>query len=311
LNRLVQIRDMPPALADRAFTELLYRGHPYGHLSIGREESLRQLSVPEVKAFHRQVYVPDGATIIAAGDASHDELRSLISAAFAGWNGRDTLAVSVAGVEAAPPPPPSRLAILHRPSAGQSELRIGHVSIPRSAADYAHLLVLNMVLGGQFVSRINMNLREDKGYTYGARTSFDARRGPGPFVLQASVQSDATADAIKEGLREIEEIRGARPVSRAELETGRAALTRGFARNFETAEQVARAAAQMALHDLPEDYYTSFVPRMLAITETDVTAAAHRHLHPDQMLTVIVGDRDKVGSSLDSLGLGDPMILES
>ena len=311
LNRLVQIRDMPPALADRAFTELLYRGHPYGHLSIGREESLRQLAVAEVKAFHRQVYVPDGATIIAAGDASHDELRGLISAAFGGWTGRDTLMLSPKEVEAAPPPPPSHLAILHRPSAGQSELRIGHVSIARSATDYPHLLVLNMVLGGQFVSRINMNLREDKGYTYGARTSFDARRGPGPFVLQASVQSDATADAIREGLREIEEIRGTRPVSRAELETGRAALTRGFARNFETAEQVARAAAQMALHDLPNDYYSSFVPRMLAMNETDVTAAAHRHLHPDQMLTVVVGDRDKVGASLDSLGLGNAMVLET
>jgi zinc protease len=100
-------------------------------------------------------------------------------------------------------------------------------------------------------------------------------------------------------------------VSRAELETGRAALTRGFARNFETAEQVARAAAQMALHDLPNDYYSSFVPRMLAMNETDVTAAAHRHLHPDQMLTVVVGDRDKVGASLDSLGLGNAMVLET
>ncbi len=309
LNRLVQIRDMPPALADRAFTELLYRGHPYGHLSIGTEDSLRQLTLAEVQAFHRQVYVPDGATVIAAGDASHDELRDLASTAFANWSGRDSLVVPRA-VEARPPEPSSRLAILHRPGAGQSELRIGHVSVARSAVDYPHLLVLNMVLGGQFVSRINMNLREDKGYTYGARTSFDARRGPGPFVLQASVQSDATADAIQEGLREIDEIRGARAVSRAELETGRAALTRGFARNFETAEQVARAAAQMALHDLPDDYYSTFVPRILGIDETEVTSAAHRHLHPDRMLTVVVGDRDKVGASLESLGLGTPQILE-
>jgi predicted Zn-dependent peptidase len=311
LNRLVQIRDMPPALADRAFTELLYRGHPYGHLSIGREESLRQLSLPEITNFHHQVYVPEGATIIAAGDASHDELVGMVSEAFAGWSGRDSLSSTHSRVESIPPAPAARLAILHRPSAGQSELRIGHVSIARSAPDYAPLLVLNMVLGGQFVSRINMNLREDKGYTYGARTSFDARRGPGPFVLQASVQSDATADAIKEGMREIDEIRGSRPVTRAELETGRAALTRGFARNFETAEQVARAAAQMALHDLPDDYYSSFVPRILAIDENDVTAAAARHLHPQQMLTVVVGDRDKIGSSLDALGLGTPLALES
>ena len=239
------------------------------------------------------------------------ELRDLVSTAFADWSGHDPAETSAQSVDVPPPEPQSRLAILHRPAAGQSELRIGHVSVARSAIDYPQLLVLNMVLGGQFVSRINMNLREEKGYTYGARTSFDARRGPGPFVLQASVQSDATADAIREGLREIDEIRGARPVSRAELETGRAALTRGFARNFETAEQVARAAAQMALHDLPDDYYSTFVRRILAIDEREVTLAAHRHLHPARMLTVVVGDRDKVGASLESLGLGTPQVLET
>lgn len=311
LNRLVQIRDMPPALADRAFTELLYRGHPYGHLAIGTEASLRRLSLNDIVDFHQRAYGPAGATVVAAGDASHDELVALIAAAFDAWTGHDRIPVSDSVMAAVPPAPPARLAILHRPGAGQSELRIGHVSIARSAADYPPLLVLNMVLGGQFVSRINMNLREEKGYTYGARTSFDARRGPGPFVLQASVQSDATADAIREGIREIDEIRGARPVTFDELETGRAALTRGFARNFETAEQVARATAQMALHDLPNDYYSTFVPAILSIDETAATAAAARHLHPDRLLTVVVGDRDRIGSSLDDLGMGDPMSLET
>ena len=198
---------------------------------------------------------------------------------------------------------------MHKAGAAQSELRIGHMSVPRSAPDYLHLLVLNMVLGGQFVSRINMNLREDKGYTYGARTSFDARRGPGPFLLQASVQADATTASIRESLKEIADVRGARPVTRAELETGRAALTRGYPRNFETAEQVARAAAQMSLHDLPEDYYSTFVPKVLALDEAAVTDAARRHLDPDRMLTVVVGDRDRVAASLEELGLGAPVDL--
>ena len=136
---------------------------------------------------------------------------------------------------------------------------------PRSTPDYHALLVLNMVLGGQFVSRINMNLREDKGYTYGARTSFDFRRGPGPFVLQASVQSEVTVEAIREALSEIRAIRGDRPVTREELETGRAALTRGYPRNFETAEQISRGAAQLALYELADDYFTTFVPKVLAV----------------------------------------------
>ena len=172
-------------------------------------------------------------------------------------------------------------------------------AVPRATPDYHALLVLNMVLGGQFVSRINMNLREDKGYTYGARTSFDFRRGPGPFVLQASVQSEATVDAIREALGELRAIRGDRPVTRAELETGRAALTRGYPRNFETAEQISRGAAQLALYDLPDDYFSTFVPKILAVDEADSHARRHeQHIDPSRLLTVIVGDREKVGPAL-------------
>ena len=308
LNRLVQMRDMPPVLADRALTEMLYRDHPYGHLAIGREGSLRELTLPAVKTFHQDAYVPAAATIVIAGDATHAELLALVTDAFGSWSAVNSgpPAVPVATV---PAPPSARLALLHRPGSAQSELRLGHVSVARSHPDYVHLLVLNMVLGGQFVSRINMNLREDKGYTYGARTSFDARRGPGPFVLQASVQSDATADAIREALREVEEIRGSRPITADELDTGRAALTRGYARNFETAEQVARAAAQLAIHELPNDYYDTFVPRVLAVDEHAATDAARRHLMPDRMLTVVVGDRDRVSAGLESLGFGAPVDL--
>ena len=308
LNRLVQMRDMPPVLADRALTELLYRDHPYGHLAIGREASLRGLRLDAVREFHQQSYVASDATVVIAGDATHDELLAMVAGAFTSWPVRPAGngAVSVAGE---PAPPEARLALLHRPGSAQSELRLGHVSVARSHPDYVQLLVLNMVLGGQFVSRINMNLREDKGYTYGARTSFDARRGPGPFVLQASVQSDATAAAIRESLREVEEIRGARPITADELDIGRAALTRGYARNFETAEQVARAAAQLAIHDLPDDYYDTFVPRVLAVDEDAATAAARRHLFPERMLTVVVGDRERVGAGLETLGFGVPVDL--
>jgi zinc protease len=186
-------------------------------------------------------------------------------------------------------PAGERLALLHRAGAAQSELRVGHVAAARNTPDYLALVALNMVLGGQFVSRINMNLREGKGYTYGARTSFEFRRGRGPFVLAASVQSDATADAVHEIFSEIRAIRGERPVTRAELDLGRAALTRGYPRNFETAEQV-----------------RTFVPRVLALDEADLTRAAEKHIDPSQLLTVIVGDREKVAPTLARLALGEP-----
>ena len=306
LHRLLQLRDLPPALADRVFAQLLYRNHPYGHLPIGTEGSLRAIGVRDIAAFHRRAYSPARATLIAVGDAAHDRLAEAAERAFGAWQ---------AAADGEPPrdpdsygtpvPPTNRLALVHRAAAAQSELRIGHVALARRTPDYHAALVLNMVLGGQFVSRINMNLREDKGYTYGARTAFEFRRAPGPFVLQASVQSDVTADAVREALAEVRAIRGDRPVTREELELGRAALTRGYPRNFETADQVARAAAQLALYGLPDDYFNTFVPRVLALDERAVTRVAAEHIDPSRLLTVIVGDREKLARPLAALELGE------
>jgi predicted Zn-dependent peptidase len=305
LNRLLQLKDMPPALADRAFAQMLYRGHPYGHLPIGSEGALRALMIRDITAFHRRAFIPSRTTVIAVGDASHEALQKSVQRAFDAWSADEAEPVADPETFAPAPAPPARLALVHRPGAAQSELRVGHVALPRRTADYHAALVANMILGGQFVSRINMNLREDKGYTYGARTAFEFRRAPGPFVLHASVQSDATADALKESLAEIRAIRGDRPVTQQELELGRASLTRGYPRSFETADQIARAAAQLALYDLPDDYFTTFVPKVLALTEQAVTAVAAKHIDPDRLVAVIVGDRDKLAPSLRALDLGD------
>ncbi len=301
LNRLTQLRDVPSAVAERVFVERLYGRHPYGHLSIGTEASLSALTVEDVKAFLDTRYDPAFATRFGVGGGSPPQLAALGEQAFGQWPAAPHRRRADRSTPA-PPPPADRLVMVHRPGAAQSEIRIGHVSVTRSTPDYHALITLNMILGGQFVSRINMNLREKKGYTYGARTSFDVRRGTGPFVLQAGVQLEATTDAIKEAIGELEAIRGERPVTRDELLLGRAALTRGYPRNFETGEQIARGAAQLALYDLPEDYFSTFVPTVLSLTEADVTRAAVTYIHPERLLTVIVGDRDKVGPALEALG---------
>ena len=305
LNRLLQMKDMPPALADRAFTQLLYRNHPYGHLPIGSEGALRALMIRDISAFHRRAVVPSRTTVIAVGDASHDDLAAATRAAFEGWTAEPDGPIADPESFPDPPPPPSKLALVHRPGAPQSELRLGHVALPRRSPDYHAALVANMILGGQFVSRINLNLREDKGYTYGARTAFEFRRGRGPFVLHASVQPDATADALREAIGEIRALRGDKPITRSELELGRASLTRGYPRNFETADQIARGAAQLALYGLPDDYFSTFVPKVLALTEEDVTAAAVKHIDPARLLAVVVGDREKLMPALKGLDLGD------
>jgi zinc protease len=309
-NRLRQLRDVPSALADRAFAPLLYGDHPYGHLAIGTEAALQQISADQVRDFHRQAYRPGDATLIVAGDGAHAELADAAAEAFGSWDGARP---PDPGIHAAlqralevPSAAPSHLAIIDRTGAAQSELRIGHVAVPRSTPDYPSLLLLNMVLGGQFVSRINMNLREDKGYTYGARTTFDFRRGPGPFQLQASVQTGATSAAIHEVVKEIEEIAASRPVTAAEMSLARAALTRGYPRNFETAEQIARSVAQLALYGLPDDYFERFVPTIAALELDALARVAETHLHPSRLVALVVGDRAVIEPTLGALPFGEP-----
>jgi zinc protease len=311
VNRLLQLREMPPAVAERTFLRLLFGEHPYGHLPIGTEDSLRGMAIAEPVAFHRRMYDPSRISVIAAGNTSHDELLALVERAFGSWRPDapraypDPAAMPVAEAS----PAPDRVFVVQRSGAAQSELRIGHVGVSRTSPDYHALVTLNLVLGGQFVSRINTNLRERKGYTYGARTTFDFRRGPGPFVLHASVQPDATGEAIREAMSELHAIRGTRPVTAEELALGRASITRGYPRNFETAEQVTRAIAQLALYDLPNDYFTRFVPTVMALTPDDLTRAANQHIHPDRLVTVVVGDREKIDGSFAGAGLGEPVAV--
>jgi predicted Zn-dependent peptidase len=310
-ERLRQMRDLAGVLADRAFARTLYGRHPYGHPTLGTDSSLAALSIADLRSFHRGVFQPDEATLVVAGDRSEADLLDAAERVFGAWTQIGQPPVDRSAALAAPSPAPSAtLAAIHRPGAAQTEVRIGHVAAARSTPDYHALVLLNGVLGGQFVSRVNLNLREDKGYTYGVRTGFDLRRGRGPFVLQTSVGTDVTAPAIREAHREIRDIIEARPVTPDELAQSRASLSLGYPRGFETAQQVSRSVAQLALHGLPDSYFEEFVPRLSATTLSDVAAAARRHLRPEALATVIVGDLDKIGYSLASLELGEVRILE-
>ena len=314
ITRLSQMSDVPSAVANRVFTKSLFREHPYGHMAIGTEDSLRLISVDEVVAFHRDRYMPSKTTLVAVGSLSHEQLLQAVTGAFCGEEGETHTPLSVEvdfslGVSsfAQPSPPVERMLVVNRPSAAQSELRIGHVTVSRDTPDYHALLVLNMILGGQFVSRINLNLREDKGYTYGARTAFDLRRACGIFALHSSVQTRVTADAIREVLAEFQMIRDGRPVTESELDSARAALTRGYPQRFETVTQIARAVAHLVLYNLPDDSVSQFVPHILKVDLKTVRRVAISHLDPENLLTVIVGDRDKIFPTLNQLGFGHPI----
>jgi predicted Zn-dependent peptidase len=311
-ERLRQMRDHAGMLADRTFARTLYGRHPYGHPTLGTDASLASMTPDDLRRFHRSMFRPEGATLVVAGDRDEEDLIARAEAVFRHWSVAPESAAADRDAALATPPagPAGTLVAIRRPGAAQTEIRIGHVAAARSTPDYHALILLNGVLGGQFVSRVNLNLREDKGYTYGARTGFDLRRGEGPFVLQTSVGTGVTADAIREAHRELHDIRDARPVEDDELAQSRASLTLGYPRGFETAQQVARSVAQLALHDLPDTYFEEFVPRLSTTTLADVNEVARRYLQPEKMTTVLVGDLDKIGDSLGSLGLGETRVVE-
>jgi predicted Zn-dependent peptidase len=307
LDRLRQLKDVASAVAEHVFLKLVYGGHPYGHLAIGSDASLQRVSLDDVTAFHRSSIQPAAATLVVCGALRHAALAREAEAAFGGWTSGPPPAAGPAVADLAPPAAPrARLAIVPREGAAQSELRIGHLATGRVTPDYPALLVMNAVLGGQFVSRINLKLREEKGYTYGARTGFDWRRGPSPFTLQTSVDTASTADAIADALGEIAAIRGPRPPSTDELSLAKASLTRGYPRGFETAQQVARSVAQLALYGLPDTYFAEFVGKVNAVTVEEVMSAASRHIDPSKLATLIVGDHTAIAESLRRLDLGDP-----
>jgi predicted Zn-dependent peptidase len=310
LDRLRQLKDVASAVAERTFLRLLYGAHPYGHLAIGTDASLRRISPDDVVSFHARSLQPSHATLIVCGAMSHAELLREAEQAFGGW-------VSIAGgardgspVAAIAPVADgvTRLAVVQREGAAQSELRIGQLATSRVTPDYPALLVMNAVLGGQFVSRVNLKLREEKGYTYGARTSFEWRRGISPFTLQTSVHTASTADAIADSLAEIGAVRGMRPPSDEEMLLARASLTRGYPRGFETAQQVARSVAVLSLYGLPDSYFEEFVPKINAVTSTDVIEAAKRYLDPARLTTLVVGDYSAIAEPLRRLNLGEPQM---
>ena len=311
LERLRQMKDHAGAMADRAFARVLYGSHPYGHLSLGTEAALNAMTVEATRALHAAMFTPAGATLVVVGDRPEDELLDEAASMFGPWRAATTTLPIDRDAALTPPPvePEVRLAVVSRPGAAQSELRIGHACAPRSTPDYHVLLILNTILGGDFVSRLNLNLREQKGYTYGVRTGFNLRRGVGPFVMQTSVGTDVTSAALQEAWREIRDIAGTRPVTDQEVAQAFASVSKGYPRGFETAGQVARSVAQLALHGLPDSYFEQFVPTLSQVNVADVTAAARRYLEEAKMTTVIVGDLDKIAGSLAALGFGPHRVL--
>jgi zinc protease len=300
VSGLQQQRDNANAIASVVYASLLYgHGHPYGHPLVGNEGSLNALTEQDVRRFYETYYRPNNAALVVTGDVNPALLIPKLERAFAGWKAGEL--PPAANVSAPAPRDGAMIYLVDRPGAAQSVIQIGQVGVARSTADYFPLVVLNSVLGGAFVSRVNLNLREDKGYTYGARTSFDYRAGPGPFTASAGVQTAVTKGSVVEFLKELRGIRGDRPVTEKELSYFKESLIRGYPRGFETNEQIANRLSDVVLYGLPDDYFDNYIMRIRGVTLADVTRAANRYLDPSRMAILIVGDRKVIEPDLRSL----------
>jgi zinc protease len=300
-DRITHIRlqkDVPNSLALKAFFKALYgQEHPYGFTEIGTEESNRAISREALVRFWQEGYAPQHSALVVAGDLTETELLRLAEVKFGSWAGTANRVLPPAKVQGKG----RRVILIDKPGTPQSVLRIGHIGVERAHPDYVPLDVMNTALGGLFSSRINLNLRERHGFTYGASSAFVFRRGPGPFVVATGVRADATAQAITEIFSEIARMRDTEP-SPEEMALAKDSIARSLPGLFETTSDTVSSIGQLFAHNLAEDYYRSLPKRIDRVTAAEVREVASKHLKPEEMVVVVVGDKNTVGPQLESLG---------
>jgi zinc protease len=298
---LLQIESEPRALADHEFESFIFS--PSSRFAVpsgGSKLSVPQISNSDISQLYEQMYSPSEITFVVAGDVTFAQAQDRLSKRFERWPKREGNSEQRQNEIAYTS---RRLRIVDKADASQSELRVGHAGIPRRHPDYFPVVVMNAILGGLFGSRINLNLREAHGYTYGASSYFDWRRDAGPFVISTAVQTEVTAAALGEILAEIARIRE-QAVSASELSLAKDYLDGVFPIRYETTASVAAALANMVVHDLPRDYFDTYRKHIQAVTAGQVLDAARSHIHPEQMQTLIVGHSAAVSEPVSRLGLG-------
>jgi zinc protease len=300
LADILQSRSEPGRLADEWFLRAVYADDsPYARLSAGTPETVEPLTVEQARAHHARHWRPDRAHLVVAGPVDIDDVERAAAATLGDWDGTSpghrTIPVADRGGR--------RIVIVDRPGSVQSELRVGHVGIERSHPDYFAALVMAAVLGGTYSSRLNQRLREELGYTYHARAAFDMRRAAGPFSARAAVQTEVTADAVRETLALVEGMQAA-PPAEAELRHVIDFLVGIFPLRFETTGGAAAGIEPIAVYGLDHDWWATYRDRIEAVGPVQVHDAAVDLLRPADALIVLAGDAARVGPDLEAADLG-------
>ena len=294
MTALMQEADRGPVMADRAFAAIVFgESHPYGNTTSGTPEAVESLTRDDVVNFWKTRYRPNNATLVMVGDLTVAEAEQRALAAFGSWERGEVPAPVAAAPQAANG---TTIYIVDKPKAAQTSFRIGSVGVARSTKDYFPLMVMNTALGGSFTSRLNQNLRETKGYTYGAGSSFSMRRQPGPFVANAEVVAEKTDSALVEFMKELNRIRT--PIPAAELAKTKRYLQLGYAERFESTRDIAMQVAGLAPFDLPLSTLGAYNSGVGAVTGADVQRVARQYLDPSKLAIVVAGDRATIEPAL-------------
>jgi zinc protease len=307
IAEILQRRTDPQALAGEAVARFIFApesrlARPLG----GTAASVERITRPDLQRFHAEHFSAQAASMVVVGDIEPETAIGLLDARFGAWPGG---VHARAHHEVRPRTEEPQVVVVHRPGAVQSEIRVGHLGASRSTDDYFPLLIMNAILGGMFTSRLNLNLRERHGYTYGASSAFAMRREPGSFAVGTAVQTEVTAAAVREILGELGRIRDA-TVSDAELEDARNFFAGVFPLRLQTADAIANRLTELLVYDLPPDYFDTYRDRVLAVTADDVLQAAQRHVRPDHAAVVVVGDADAIRDGLETLGIAPVRVVE-
>ena len=299
IGNLAQQRENAGAVAARVEAAALYGPkHPYGYIQLGTEAALKATTRADLQRFWQQHYVPNNAALIVSGDITESELKALAEAKFGAWKAGEV----APSVTALPATSKARLILVDKPGAPQTALRLSTIAVDRKTPDYAPLQVMNAALGGLFTSRLNTNLREEKGYTYGVRSQFQYRSAPGPFAIAASVRTDVTGPAVSETLKEIRAMI-ARPLSSKELSNARNSQVLSLPGQFDTNASISASMANTYVYNLGLDYYTTLPQRFASVTDKQVQQAARKYLQPEKLTIIGVGDQAKIAPQLSKLKL--------
>jgi zinc protease len=308
LTDLLQAKADPRRRAEEAFVGAIYAPtSPYHRPAGGLAATVETLTDARLRELHARNADPARAAIVVAGEIEPDAVVADVEARFGDWHAATTAAAPGA-IDDTSAVDERFVTVVHRPGSVQTEIRVGHPAIPRRHPDFHAVSVMGAILGGLFNSRLNMNLREAKGYTYGANAGFDLRRARGPFAARAAVNTEVTIPALHEILVELDRIREA-PVTDAELRAARDFLVGVFPLRFETPGPVAGSLAGLFVHDLPDDELIRYRGAIEAVTVEDVQRVARAHVHPDAAAIVLVGDYDAIGPVLDAEALGPVSVV--